>query len=188
VQWALLGSFRVVLRLLQREPAEDTHKLMSGRSIVSRDDSTRLPQSGGGALRKTRLVAAIPEPVAELGDRKWPSLPSQQERQVANWRGINDGLERGQHRELETDRLPAAILRLSEARPSVSYVLATKEDTIRAPLPCVKWPTAPWCQRGGAPRIAHFCKRPRVETTWLAFEIRHVASGVLKTPKHFFLD
>jgi hypothetical protein len=41
----LLSGLRVVLRLHQREPTEDTHELMGGRSVLGGNDSASFPKS-----------------------------------------------------------------------------------------------------------------------------------------------
>src|SRR5215471_6744687 len=80
------------------------------------------------------FVAAFAKPSPKSIRCEWPSLRRQQERHVTNGRSVDDSLESWKDRELECDRLSAAVLLLSEAQPPISDVLTTQGHHVAPPV------------------------------------------------------
>lgn len=131
----LVGGSGVAFRFLRCVPAEDAHKLVRSRAVVSGNGRACLPQSVGGAMRQSGLIAPAPKFVAETGSRKGPAEIVHQEREIAAWRSIDDLLQRRKDRQRQLLRLSLAALVLRECDLGLRNVLASESDHIRTPLP-----------------------------------------------------
>jgi hypothetical protein len=106
---------------------------MGRRSILGCARGARLSKTMSRALQQAGFVAPISEPIAEARGRKRPTLFGHEKRQLTAWAGIDRRLERGQHRQFDSDTGFA----LGKPEPTISHVLPAELHHVRTANPSV---------------------------------------------------